>query len=164
MAILTFSARTSFAEYILACPIHLAVGTGSLDWGSVPDPPDYEAESLINEIGRKKISQAFFVNEDDDGDIDMPGGRRYSFSDKPTRHIFMNFIFDYGEGINTLIREMGIFINTKIKNGIPDSQSFFTPDQIDDKGTLIVLEHFDFDDSDKLSPKKKGGYRTILTI
>ena len=77
MAIVTYSARTALINYLLSCPIHLGIGTGSSNWGSTPDPPDYEATKLINEKGRKKLTRYFFVNEDDNGDIRMPGGRKY---------------------------------------------------------------------------------------
>ena len=164
MAILTFSGRAAIIQYIMSCPIHLAIGSGDATWGSVPDPPDYQATGLINEIGRKKLTQAFFVNEDDNGDILMPGGRCYSQSATPTRHLFIRFMFNYGEGVNTLIREVGIFINTQVKAGLPVTQTFFTPDQLADKGTLLMLENINSEDADYLSPKKMGGYRTILTI
>ena len=164
MAILTFSGRAAIIQYLQSCPLYLAIGSGDPDWGSVPDPPDYEATGLINEVGRKKLTQAFFVNEDDNGEIQMPGGRNYSQSAKPTRHLFVRFLFNYGEGVNTLIREVGIFINTKVKAGLPATQTFFTPDQLTDPGTLLLLENIDKNDADNLSPKKMGGYRTVITI
>ena len=164
MAILTFSGRAAIIQYLQSCPLYLAIGSGDPDWGSVPDPPDYEATGLINEVGRKKLTQAFFVNEDDNGEIQMPGGRCYSQSPAPTRHLFVRFLFNYGEGVNTLIREVGIFIHTKVKAGLPATQTFFTPDQLADPGTLLLLENIDKNDADNLSPKKMGGYRTVITI
>ena len=164
MAILTFSGRAAIIQYLQSCPLYLAIGKGSPSWGAIPDPPDYDATRLIDEIGRKKLTQAFFVNEDDNGEIQMPGGRNYSQSQTPTRHLFVRFLFNYGEGVNALIREVGIFINTKVKAGLPASQTFFTPDQIADTGTLLLLEHIDSNDADNLSPKKMGGYRTVITI
>ena len=162
MAIVTYSARTALIQYLLSCPIHLGIGTGSSNWGSTPDPPDYEATSLIDEKGRKKLTRYFFVNEDDNGDISMPGGRKYKQSAVPTRQLYCHFVFDYGEGVADAIREVGIFINTKIKDGLPNSQTFFTPDQIKDIGTLVMLEHLET--ADTFTPTKKGGYETILTI
>ena len=52
MSILTFSARCAFLQYVLSCPLHVAVGTGSSDWGDVPPDPEYEATALVNEKGR----------------------------------------------------------------------------------------------------------------
>ena len=164
MAILTFSGRAAINQFLQSCPLFLAIGRGDPNWGSVPDPPDYEANKLIDEVGRKKLTQAFFVNEDDNGDIQMPGGRNYSQSETPTRHLFVRFLFNYGEGVNALIREVGIFINTKVKAGLPATQTFFTPEQLDNPGTLLMLENIDKNDADNLSPKKMGGYRTVITI
>ena len=164
MAILTFSGRAAIIQYLQSCPLFLAIGRGNPNWGSVPDPPDYEANKLIDEVGRKKLTQAFFVNENDNGEIQMPGGRNYSQSVALTRHLFVRFLFNYGEGVNTLIREVGIFINTKVKAGLPATQTFFTPDQLADPGTLLLLENIDKNDADNLSPKKMGGYRTVITI
>ena len=164
MAILTFSGRAAIIQYLQSCPLFLAIGRGNPNWGSVPDPPDYEATGLINEVGRKKLTPAFFVNEDDNGEIQMPGGSNYSQSVTPTRHLFVRFLFNYGEGVNTLIREVGIFINTKVEAGLPATQTFFTPDQLADPGTLLLLENIDKNDADNLSPKKMGGYRTVITI
>lgn len=164
MAILTFSGRAAIVDYLRTCPLFLAIGTGHPNWGSVPDPPDYDATGLINEIGRKKLTQAFFVNEDDNGEIEMPGGRHYSQSAIPTRHLFVRFLFGYGEGVNATIREVGIFINSTTKSGLPATQTFFTPDQIQEQGSLLLLEHIDSSDADNLSPKKMGGYRTVITI
>ncbi|MBR2208881.1 MAG: hypothetical protein IJ859_08775 [Synergistaceae bacterium] len=162
MAVLTYSARKILAQYIISRPLYLAIGTGSQDWGEIPDTPDYEATGLINEIGRKKLTRAFFVNEDENGEIDMPGGKRYSYSDIPTRQIYLHFIFDYGEGLASSIREIGVFMDTEIKEGAPETQTYFTPEEIETPGTLILLEHLETPDA--FTPNKKGSYGTILTI
>lgn len=162
MAVLTYSGRTKLAEYILSRPVHLAIGRGSADWGDVPAAVEYEATGLIDEIGRKALTRAFFVAEAEDGEIDMPGGRRYTYSAVPTRQIYFYFLFNYGEGVADSIREVGIFLDTKLKDGLPETQTFFTPDQIEDPGTLLVLEHLDT--ADTFTPTKKGSYGNILTI
>ena len=102
MAVLTYEARTDWAKHLLNSSLHLAIGTGDPTWGDVPEPPSYEAKSLINEIGRKKLSRGFFVNEDDNGEISMPGGRKYKHSETPTRNIYLSFAFNYGEGIQKI--------------------------------------------------------------
>ena len=161
MAVLTNSARVFLAQSILARPIYLAIGA-AYDWGTTPDAVDYQATSLINEIGRKKLTRAFFVTEDEDGEIDMPGGQRYSYSEAPTRQIYLHFMFDYGEGLADAIREVGVFIDTQVKAGLPEKQTFFTPDQLEAPGTLILLEHLEVVDT--FTPNKKGSYGTILTL
>ncbi len=162
MAVLTYSARTLWASYIKSRNLYLAIGTGDETWEEIPPSPDYEATGLINEIGRKKIARAFFVNEDENGEIDMPGGRRYSYSDTPTRQLYLHFLFDYGEGLSTSIREIGIFIDTEIKAGLPETQTYFLPEEIENPGTLILIENLET--ADTFTPNKKGSYGTILTI
>ncbi len=165
MAILTYLGRTAFLQYIITCPIYLAIGEGISSWGNVPDAPDYEADGLINVFGYKKLTRAFFVNEDDDGNIDMPGGKKYQQSDTPTRELYMHFAFPYGEGTTEkLVREVGVFINTRTLGGLPSKQTYFTPEEIGNKGTLIILDHINADDANKFSPKHKGAYETILTL
>lgn len=161
MAVLTNSARVFLAQSILSRPIYLAIGS-AYDWGITPEAVDYQAVSLINEIGRKKLTRAFFVKEDEDGEIDMPGGQRYTYSEEPTRQIYLHFMFDYGEGLADAIREVGVFIDTQVKAGLPEKQTFFTPDQIEAPGTLILLEHLEIVDT--FTPNKKGSYGTILTL
>jgi len=162
MAVLTYSARTKLAEYLKSRPLYLAIGTGSQEWGEIPPSPDYEAVALNNEIGRKKITRAYFVNEDENGEIDMPGGQRYSYSETPTRQIYLHFMFDYGEGLSSSIREIGVFMDTEIKSGLPETQTYFVPEEIENPGTLILLEHLETPDT--FTPNKKGSYGTILTI
>lgn len=58
MAVLTNSARVFLAQSILSRPIYLAIGS-AYDWGITPEAVDYQAVSLINEIGRKKLTRAF---------------------------------------------------------------------------------------------------------
>ena len=162
MAVLTYSARTVLAQYILSRKLYLAIGTGKESWDTKLEPPEYEATKLINEVGRKFITRSFFVVEDDHGEIDMPNGRRFSFSETPTRFIYLHFMFSYGEGISVPIREVGVFMDTKIKSGLPESQTYFTPDQIQSPGTLLALEQLEI--ADKFTPNKKGSYGTVLTI
>lgn len=162
MAVLTYLARTAWAKYLLSRPLYLAIGNGKDSWDTKPEEIDYEATALVKEIGRKKLTRSFFVNEDDDGEIEMPGGRRYSFSENPTRHIYLSCMFNYGEGVAEPIREVGVFIDTQVKTGLPSTQSYFTPDQIHDPGSLILLEHLET--ADIFTPQRKGFYGTILTI
>ncbi len=162
MSILTYAGRVAMAKYIQSSKVYLAIGEGDPSWGTIPDAPDYEATGLIKEIGRKLVTRAFFVKEDDNGIIDMPDGRRYSISDEPTRIIYFHFIFNFGEGIEVPIKEAGIFIGTKIKAGLPENQTFFTPDEIENPGTLLLLEHLE--NEDRLTPNKKGSYGTLFEL
>lgn len=162
MAILTYSGRTLFAEFLVTRPLYLAIGKGKTSWDTTPEAPDYEDTDLVSVIGYKKLTRSFFVNEDDNGEIDLPGGRFYSASETPTRHVCLEFQFKYGEAVDVEIREVGIFADTVITGGLPSNQTYFTPSQVVTKGTLITLEHLEAPDT--FTPNKKGCYRTVLTI
>lgn len=162
MAILTYSARTLLAKFLVTRPLYLAIGRGKTSWDTTPEAPDYEDTDLISTIGYKKLTRSFFVNEDDNGEIDLPGGRFYSASETPTRHVCLEFQFKYGEAVDVEIREVGIFADTVITGGVPLNQTYFTPAQVVTKGTLITLEHLEAPDT--FTPNKKGCYRTVLTI
>ncbi len=162
MAILTYSARTLLAQFMMKHPLYLAIGKGKSSWDTEPEAPDYEDTDLIDTIGYKKLTRSFFVNEDDNGEIDLPGGRYYSASETPTRHVCLEFQFKYGEAVDIPIREVGIFADTVTIGGLPLNQTYFTPSQVVTKGTLITLEHLEAPDT--FTPNKKGCYRTVLTI
>ena len=162
MAILTYSARTLLAKFLVTRPLYLAIGKGKTSWDTTPEAPDYEDTDLVSVIGYKKLTRSFFVNEDDNGEIDLPGGRFYSASETPTRHVCLEFQFKYGEAVDVEIREVGIFADTVITGGLPSNQTYFSPSQVVTKGTLITLEHLEAPDT--FTPNKKGCYRTVLTI
>ena len=162
MAVLTYAARIDYAKELLSRTLHLAIGKGKAEWEDIPEKAEYEAVALVNEIGRKVLTRKFFVNEDDDGAITMPGGRKYSVSETPTRHLFLSCDFDYGEGVAEPIREVGIFKDTQLKSGFSGLREFFTPDKIQSSGTMIMLEHLTT--TDIFTPTRKGTYSTVLTI
>ena len=115
MSIFTHAGRAALAEIVLSRPIHLALGLGEDSWGAPPPAPDYDVTTLRREIGRKKLFRGLFVHPDDHGTLILPGDRKYSISDTPTRHLYLQFLFDYNEGAGGAIRELGLFLNTKAK-------------------------------------------------
>ena len=162
MAIMTLAARVKIAQQLFEMPLHMALGLGGEGWGEAPPMPEYEATALVREIGRKSVFRKFYVEEDDAGEIVLPGERRFATSLTPTRHIYVQFLFDYGEGVGGAIRELGLFAGTVPKAGLPEGQMFFTPQDIADPGTLITLERPDTPDT--FTPQKKGTYEEVITI
>ncbi len=162
MSIITYAGRSAIAEAILKQPIHLAIGDGGGDWGESPPQLDYDATALMREIGRKALHRGFFVYPDVDGEFVLPGDRKFTASLTPTRHLYLQFLFDYNEGIEAYVREIGIFIGTTVKPGLPGTQTFFTPDDIEKPGTLLFLNYPK--DPEKYNPTKRGGYEQVLSF
>ena len=162
MSIFTHAGRAALAEIVLSRPIHLALGLGEDGWGTPPPAPDYDVIALRREIGRKKLFRGLFVHPDDHGTLILPGDRKYSISDTPTRHLYLQFIFDYNEGAGGAIRELGLFLNTKAKADLPPTQTFFRPEELENGGTLLLLEHLE--NPDTYNPQKKGEYETVLSF
>ncbi len=162
MSIFTHAGRAALAEIVLSRPIHLALGLGEDGWGTPPPAPDYDVIALRREIGRKKLFRGLFVHPDDHGTLILPGDRKYSISDTPTRHLYLQFIFDYNEGAGGAIRELGLFLNTKARADLPPTQTFFRPEELENGGTLLLLEHLE--NPDTYNPQKKGEYETVLSF
>ncbi|WP_458694428.1 hypothetical protein [Wolbachia endosymbiont (group A) of Epagoge grotiana] len=40
-----------------------------------------------------------------------------------------------------MIRELGVMVGTKVKEGLPRGQRYFEPKDVENPGILLVLEH-----------------------
>lgn len=161
MAIVTDAGRARIAELLLALPVHLAIGTGKEDWARERVPEEYTAEALVSEIGRKASHRKMFVTPNDHGEIILPNGKRYSASETPTKHLYFQFQFDYGDGAGVTISEIGLFTDTKVHED-SKTKTFITPDDIEDAGTLLLLSHLE--NPDTFNPQKKGAYELVYNI
>lgn len=139
MAILTNSGRTSVAQSVMLRPIHLAWGSGDPSWDDTPVPESIDDDSLVNEIGRRKAAVVRYCTPDSGGEVVVPTGR-FTFSDEPTRHIYMRFNFDFFDAPTAIIRETAVFIGTETDPSLPPGQMYFEPGQIIDRGVLLVIE------------------------
>lgn len=157
MAIVTNAGRARIAELLMGLPVYLAIGTGNEG-----QPEEYGDTGLANEIGRKAAYRRLYVVDDDHGEIVLPNGRRYRASDTPTRKIYFQFQFDYGDGEGGAVCEIGLFTDTKIKESAAQSKTFFTPDDLEDAGTLLLLAHLE--NPDTFNPQKRGAYEFVYSI
>lgn len=138
---MTDSGAAAVAKAIREQPIHLAWGTGGANWENETPPEDERSVALSNEVGRKALFRSLFVYPDDDGEITVSQHGRFSVSVDPTPHLYLEFEFDFHDGAGKNIREYGIFIGGRTKEGLPPGQSYFTPAEVENPGTLIMLEH-----------------------
>jgi len=139
MAILVNVGRAAVAAAIKAMPLHLGWGTGRAAWDNTPEPEPVLATELVSEIGRRELTQSLYVVPDPNGEIIVPNGR-FSVSEKPTNNLYVRFNFDFNDAAASDIREVGVFVGTKVEAGLPAGQKYFTLAQLQSPGQLLALE------------------------
>lgn len=125
---------------VKAQPIHLAWGAGSSAWDTTPEPESIDAAALLAEVGRRKATYVNYCTPDPDGVIIVPTGN-FTESATPTKHLYMRFGFDFTDAPNATIRELAVFVGTQTDPELPPGQMYFEPANVDDPGTLLVIEH-----------------------
>lgn len=160
MSILTNSGRVAIAQSIANEQVFLAWGTGNPAWDDEPEIEPIEAAALIAEIGRRKASIVGFCEPNDQGDIVTTDGRFLS-SVSPTKYLFFRFSFDFADGYDAEIRELGVFLGTETDPALPPGQMYFTPDQITNPGTMLLLERIE---RVPRSPSVRTTYEAVFTI
>lgn len=140
MAILTDSGRAAVAQSIKDRPIHLAWGSGSVDWDITQPPESISTSELLAEVGRRKVTQAMFCSPDPLGEIVVSEGR-FTISQTPTKYLYLRFAFDFLDAQDATIRELGVFVGTVAKSTTPAGQDYLLPEDIESPGQLLVLEY-----------------------
>lgn len=102
-------------------------------------------QTLFNEVGRCKVTNADFVApllpEDDQNQATIVyQGVKYKFITEVSRLVCVRARLEAGDAIGDDIAEHGLFINCVVNSGLPDAQTFFTPDQISDQGVLLISQ------------------------
>ncbi|WP_341820177.1 hypothetical protein [Wolbachia endosymbiont (group A) of Cydia strobilella] len=104
-------------------------------------PPELiTSEKLLNELGRRTADEVLFCTGDENGELITPSGR-FRPSNVPTNNLYLKFTFDFTNAANQVIRELGVMVGTKVKEELPIVQRYFEPQDIEDPGILLVLEH-----------------------
>lgn len=142
MALLTNSGRAAVATSIKEVPIHLAWGSGSAEWDVQAPPGSLTTSNLVQEVGRRKVTQTLFCSPDPTGEIVVSEGR-FTVSQVPTNYLYLRFAFDFLDAQDATIRELGVFIGTQAKSTTPAGQDYLLPEDIEDPGTLLVLEYIE---------------------
>lgn len=140
MAILTTSGRVGIARSMKEQRVFLAWGTGDSTWGTVPPTEGLlESTQLVHEVGRRLCESVEFCVPDEQGTIITPTGR-FTHSDVPTNNLHFEVLFDFDDAEGQEIREFGLFANTVLIDGLPEGQKYFLPNEIQDIGSLLVVE------------------------
>lgn len=133
--------RIVLAKAIAAMTIHIAYGRGRPEWDAQGTPPaGSDQTALVDEIGRRLVTEKVFVSRDPQGSIEAPDGTRYSVSQVPTRSLLIRTTFAYGEAVDKPIREMAVIMGTEINAAVPPGQYYVEPGQITNPGKIYTLE------------------------
>ncbi|WP_264688660.1 hypothetical protein [Wolbachia endosymbiont (group B) of Catoptria pinella] len=112
----------------------------TVDYTESTPPEPINSIKLLNELGRRTADEVLFCTGDENGELVTPSGR-FRSSNVPTNNLYLKFTFDFTDAANQVIRELGVMVGTKIKEGLPEGQRYFEPQDIEDPGILLVLEH-----------------------
>uniref|UniRef100_UPI003340BBBC hypothetical protein n=1 Tax=Wolbachia endosymbiont (group B) of Pilophorus perplexus TaxID=3066160 RepID=UPI003340BBBC len=103
-------------------------------------PEPINSIKLLNELGRRTADEVLFCTGDENGELLTPTGR-FRSSNVPTNNLYLKFTFDFTDAANQVIRELGVMVGTKIKEGLPEGQRYFEPKDVENPGILLVLEY-----------------------
>jgi hypothetical protein len=140
MAVLQDIGRIALAQAVAAQTIHIAWGRGLPAWDAVPEPEPSNATALVDEVGRRLVTDIAFVTPDAAGEIEMPNGDRYAPSATPTPWLYLRCTFGFTDAQGETLREMGVFFGTTNEAHVPIGQRYLLPADIAEPGKLYTLE------------------------
>ncbi|WP_341814803.1 MULTISPECIES: hypothetical protein [unclassified Wolbachia] len=116
----------------------IANGGGvTIEYTQDTPPEPITSATLLKEVGRRVVDEILFCVGDEDGELLTPSGR-FKSSAVPTNNLYLKFTFDFTDAANQVIRELGVMVGTRVK---APGQRYFEPQDIEDPGILLVLEH-----------------------
>ena len=74
MAVLQQAGRIALAKAVAAQTIHIASGPRPARLDAAPEPEPITANALVDEIGRRLVTEVRFARPDDNGEIELPSG------------------------------------------------------------------------------------------
>jgi hypothetical protein len=140
MAILTNTGRSELVRSIFEQPIFMGWGKADGAWQE-PQPESTDATNLQDPIGYRKATQVSYCEPDQDGEISVSSGS-FSKSVSQTRHLYIQFKYDFDDAKAQTIREIGVFLNTQTQADLPDGQMYFDHSQVTDPGQMLLLENY----------------------
>lgn len=151
LATLTKTGRAAIALALSSRPIHLAWGSGNTAWDEEDAelPSLVDATALVNELGRRTPASIGFVEPDKEGDIVIPVGTgtggevqeaRYKTVVGPSPYLYVRTNYNFEDASNAVIREIGVFMDTVLKDDLPPGQRYFTPGDLKSPGLLVAVQ------------------------
>ena len=111
-------------------------------WTVEEEPPafDPKATGLILPFGYRKAARVLFAFEDPNGII-VAAGKRWSVTEEPTRHVYIEFRLDAEDAVGKTIYQTGLFMNLRPKADVPEGKLFLLPEEVEDPGILLMGEN-----------------------
>jgi len=163
------------AQALAAQPLHFAWGSGEPGWdddgGQHLEQTLVNAVSLNNELGRRAVTSVGYALPDPQGEITIPVGRqpdgtveeaRYTASLEPTPYLYLRVNFDFGDASDQIVREVAVFLGTRLKDDLPPGQKYFKPGDLDNPGRLLVIQRQD--PTIARSPAVRQSFEFVLAI
>ena len=141
MATLTTSGRAGLAASVKDRSIYIGIGSGQSAWDGGNTPAESTTSTaLTTAVGYRLTSQKDFVVADVAGSISLPSGR-FEISATQTNQLYLRFTLDFADASSDTIRETAVFLDSTPNTGLPAGQVFFEPGDMNDVGSLYLIEH-----------------------
>lgn len=152
LATLTNVGRAAIAKAICAREIAIGWGSGQASWDSMAEsalPNLLERTALYAPVGYRKTAAKGYCTPSSNGDIIVPIGQlpdgtvdvtRYAASSTPTPYLYFRANYDFGDASTATIREIGLFMDTVYKSGLPAGQQYYTTAQVQTPGELLSMQ------------------------
>jgi hypothetical protein len=127
------------ANQVMTNDVYLAWGnsTGITNpWTNQPPDISPDITELNNEVCRRLVVEKNYIERNNYGEIDVDG-IKFSLSNVPTKTILLKCRNLSSDVPDEVISQIGVYVGTKVKPEVV-APYFLTPDQITDKGFLLV--------------------------
>lgn len=136
--ILTTNYKHHLAQHIIDSELMLAWGTGDENWQDDDfSTANQSAETALSaELGRRVLVIKTFALPDAGGEIQLPNGS-YTATTEPSDIVYLKCLFEYDDEPTAVIREYGVFMNSKTNASLPVGQQYFSAADVVDAGLMI---------------------------
>ena len=104
----------ALAKSLLQDDFFMAWGTipeGEPVWSNNPPALDPTTKALMQEVGRRLVTQKSFCKPDPNGPIEV-NEQTWILSEEPTRYIYLQFKFDFQDAPADTLYQLGVFLST----------------------------------------------------
>ena len=144
--VMTEVGHTAIASAVKKQDFYLCIGGLPEDfespWTVGGEPPAFNPNvtELLLPYGYRKAAQVLYAYEDPNGII-VAADKRWSVTEEPTRHVYIEFRLDAEDAVEKTIYQTGLFMNLKPKADVPEGKLFLLPEEVEDKGILLMGEN-----------------------